>query len=120
MSYKFFNGEKNFYLGFNEINGNFHSMGQTFTDGGMLQIRFKCPKCNWVMTAEGIYVVTPPVEEESVSGDFVICQRCNAEYQIDIFSSYRGNSILIPELPNNWKFYYRVESTPSPEEYGQT
>lgn len=111
MTYRFFEGEKQFYKGFIEANGNFVSIGNVFLEGGQLELRFKCPKCNWVIKVEDQEILCPKIVEpismsDNVSGDFAICEKCGENYEISIFSGLGGLSVSIDSLPKEWKFFF--------------
>ena len=116
LPYKFFKGEKNFYKGFVEVDGDEYSIGNVFLDGGTGIIKFKCPKCNWVNTSEEFYIPNPPagsgeslMDMQSDDGIGVICSRCNNEYHFRIHSGFQGLSIISENLPNDWKFFVKVK-----------
>ena len=111
--YKFFYGEKKFYKGFTEY-GPEINIGNPFFDGGLFDLKFKCPKCNYINTVEAVTISSPnmqadtALDSQTTAGDDFECERCSEFYEITTHNTIAGLFIQIePELPNYWKTFIK-------------
>ena len=112
--YKFFDNEKKFYEGFTE-HGPEINLGDPFLDGGLFDLRFKCPKCNYINTAEAVELQKPNMlsdtahDSQQTTGYDFECGRCSENYIITTHNTYAGLFIQIePELPDYWKTFLKL------------
>ena len=74
-------------------------------------VRFNCKQCKETLTSEPIKLPYPDYMAETSSNsqvnvdDYLICKKCSAEYNIDVFVSFSGGDGFIAELPD----YYDID-----------
>lgn len=118
LNYEFWNGEEKFYENLNEVNGNAAVTSLTYYETGHVEVRFKCPKCNYVIIEEFIEFLPPDLASETISdsealtGSLTDCNQCQTSYDITLSNRLDGLFISIDKLPLHWKFFFKVFEKP--------
>jgi len=82
-----------------------------------INLYFTCSKCGSDVVSEDIPIPIPDYSSDTASGsqteaeDYAICEKCDKEYEITIFSTYAGGDGVIEGVDD---FDIRVHENPEP------